>query len=342
MVNEKCHWAGIDVGKHKMEVGLVLFGQESPLAVTNKIPVQSFPRNPEGVQQMYAWFQKKLERTERQDLPVRSVIESTGKYSRELFDMIVTHGAMPHPAIVNPHRTVHFGKSLGLRTKTDHQDARILSLYGRERKPAAFTPLSPALQELRDLCRYRELLVRQQTAQKNLSEEGLQGAFLIKHQKQVLKNLDKQIAKLDKQIAAHIEKHDELKIDSDMLQKIPGVGKVTACVVLSEAGDLRRFNKRNQIVAFAGLNPRQRQSGSSVMGRTQLSKTGSSRLRWALYMASLSAIRVAGPLKDTYEKHVAAGKAGKCALGIVMRKLLVLMRSILVNNTKYDPDFNCG
>lgn len=342
MNNQLCHWAGIDVGKQNIEVALLLSVQGVPDATLKKIPVRSFPRTPEGIQRMHAWFQERRARLDAPDLPLRSVAESTGNYSRQLFDMMTEHGGFIQPAIINPHHTKHFRESLGGRTKTDHQDARMLALYGVERQPKPFTPPSAALQELREMSRYRDLLIRQRSAQKNLAEKGFSCKFVVKQHQKTLEDFDKKIAKIDAAIDRHINRHAELKNDAELLQSIPGVGKITARAVLSEAGDLRRFKRRNQVAAYAGLNPRQHQSGSSVMGRTRLSKNGNRRMRNALYMASLSAIRVPGPLKDTYDKHVAAGRAKKSALGIIMRKILVLMRSLLINNTQYDPDFTCG
>ena len=154
--------------------------------------------------------------------------------------------------------------------------------------------------------------------------------------------IERDIKKIEKAMREHIAQTVRLKRDYDLLRSIPGVGFVTACVVLAELGELDRFARARQVTAFAGLCPSEYESGSSVHKETRMSKCGNARTRQALYMAALTAVRQGGPLQDDYARMVASGKAKKAALGMVMRKLLVLMRALVVSGNRYDRHFRAG
>ena len=131
--------------------------------------------------------------------------------------------------------------------------------------------------------------------------------------------------------------HAALRADRQLLESIPGVGAATAQVILAELPEPARFASAQQAAAYAGLAPREYGSGTSVRKRTRLSKAGNARLRKALYLPTLTAIRFNPLLRGFFERLVAAGKARMAAVGACMRKLLMIAYGVLKSRTPFDP-----
>lgn len=148
--------------------------------------------------------------------------------------------------------------------------------------------------------------------------------------------LQAQIEKTRKAISDHIDGTPTLKGQRDLLVTIPGIAGTTAAALLSEIGDVRQFASSRQMVAFAGLDPRVRQSGSSVRGRPCLSKAGSPRLRKALYFPALAALRFNPAIAALRARLLAAGKVKKLIVGAAMRKLLQIAFGVLKSGKPFD------
>ncbi len=103
----------------------------------------------------------------------------------------------------------------------------------------------------------------------------------------IVKRLEKEIEQVKTKIKDHIEEHPDLRDKRKLLETIPGIGEATIAQVLAFIGNIEDFENARQLAAFVGLNPKQRQSGSSVQGRTRLSKTGDANLRKAFYMPAI-------------------------------------------------------
>jgi transposase len=149
--------------------------------------------------------------------------------------------------------------------------------------------------------------------------------------------LEKEADRLHKQAEALIAADETLAADSDLLQSIPGIGAATAATILGELPDAAHFACAQQAAAYAGLAPREYRSGTSVRKRTRLSKAGNARLRKALYLPTLTAIRFNPLLGGFFERLVAAGKSRMAAVGACMRKLLMIAYGVLKNRVPFDP-----
>ena len=128
--------------------------------------------------------------------------------------------------------------------------------------------------------------------------------------------------------------------DRELLVSISGVGSQTASTVLAELPRLDRVPSAQVAAAYAGLSPREFRSGSSVRGRTRLSKSGNARLRKALYLPTLTAIRFNPVLKGFFDRLVAAGKPKMQAVGACMRKLVMICYGVLKNRQPFDPQWS--
>jgi transposase len=332
------HWIGIDVAKKTFDAALVCPGQHFPQTELRQIPVSTFQRSPQGVEILLRWMRDLLANEQDVSEPpvVRVVMEATGIYSIELSAWLYQQCPMLSPAIVNPERTAAFTKSLGVRNKTDRLDARALAFYGAERRPAPYEPLTPEHRQLRDLSRYRDFLVSEKVAESNREEQHPENKTLRAIQAKREKLRARDIDKIEKEMMQIIQKDPRLKKDYELLISIPGVAFVTASVMLAEIGDLSRFARARQLAAFAGVSPRQTTSGTSVNGKPRMCKKGNSRIRQALYLAAMSAIRSKSQLATTYQNLCERGKVPMVAIGAIMRKLLTIMRAIIIHEVPFE------
>jgi transposase len=336
--NEAQYWVGADVAKRTFDAGLVRPGQHYPSTPLREVPVATFARSLDGVQEFLSWLAQQLH-VESSPVSVRLVMEATGWYSEELTGWLNAQCPALAPAIVNARQTAAYLDSMELRNKTDRVEARALAFYGAERRPAPYETLSPERRELRALSRSRDALIEERVREQNRGEQPFESKLLAQLHKRRLEQLTRDITRIETRMKNVIDTTPELRRDAKLLRSIPGVAFVTSAVVLAELGDLRRFSRARQVTAFAGLTPRTKQSGTSVNAPAVLCKRGNPRIRQALYMAAMSTIKVRGPLKDLYDRLIAKGRNGKAALCAVMRKMLTIMRAILIQETPYNPQW---
>jgi transposase len=330
------YWVGADVAKNTFDAALVCPGQHYPSTPLRAVPVATFARSRDGVNEFLSWLAGRL-RAASTPVRVRMVMEATGSYSVELAGWLNEQCPALAPAIANPRQTAAYLDSMQLRNKTDRVEARALAFYGAERRPAPYESLSPEQQELRALSRHRDTLIDEKVREQNRSQEPFTSTLLTRLRKRHLAQLKRDIAKIEARMKEVIQTTPSLNQDMKLLCSITGVAFITSTVVLAELGDLRRFSRARQATAFAGLTPRKMQSGTSVNAPAVLCKRGNPRIRQALYMAAMVAVRFRGPLKDFYERLTAKGMNGKAALCAVMRKMLTMMRAILIHKTPYNP-----
>ena len=330
------HWVGMDVSKLCVDAAVLSRADQETGAALRDFPVTRFPRTKAGVERFVTWLEECVGEGP-EALETRVVMEATGKYSSELAGWLLEGRRPLAAAIINPQPAAHFIQSLALRNNTDRLAARALALYGAQRRPAPYEPPSKEEAGLRELTRYRHFLVDECTAMKNHAGEGAHTQAVLRMQARRRNRIEKDIAVLEEQMRAQIAKAEKLKHDIALLQTVYGIGFITAVTVRVELGDLRRFARARQLSAFAGLSPREVQSGTSVHKRTRMSKAGNKRVRSVLYMAACAAIARPNPWQVYYLQLRAKGKKPMEALGALMRKLLVLMRAILISGKPYDP-----
>jgi transposase len=146
-----------------------------------------------------------------------------------------------------------------------------------------------------------------------------------------------EMAHMQRLVQEQLERSAELQQQSLLLRAIPGVGAWTAARVLSEIDAIRRAVDARQLAASAGLTPHERTSGSSVHRPSRLAKTGNSRLRRALYLPAIVAMRHNPAVRALAERLRARGKRPRVIVGAAMRKLLHLIYGVLKSGTLFDP-----
>jgi transposase len=313
-------WLGLDISAASFDAAVA----EEGVAPDLRQSTHAYPRTPEGVSASLA-----------QAGEVAGVaLESTGRYSQEAAAWLREARPGLRVCVLNPMQVKAYGRSLAVRNKNDRIDARVIACFAASHRPKPSWVPGPELLQLRELVKERTALVRMRTADRLRALPGERG-LLAEVRADLQRHLKAAIAKLDAGIRDLLEQHPLLRNDVSRLRTIPGVGLIVATTVLAILGDLRRFERGRQLAAFAGVSPQQQVSGTSVHGRTRMCKVGSSRVRWALYLAAMTAVRSEGPLQDAYQALIARGKRRKAALGAIMRRLLLIMRALLVHGTDY-------
>jgi transposase len=245
--------------------------------------------------------------------------------------------------VVSPASARADAKATMRRATTDAVDAAVLAAYGRDLRPAAWTPPPPEVRELRLLVRQRDDLVALRTQTRNrqhaLAQLPAVPAAVLAPAEAVLAVLAEPIARLDALIRRRALAAASLAADVIRLDAITGVGLLTAAPVVTELWGLGPHLTPDQAVASAGLDPAPKESGTSVRGGTPISKTGNARLRQALHLAAWSAAQHNPVFRAVYQRLLARGKPKLVALVAAARKLLAVMVTLIRHQRSFDPDW---
>lgn len=251
-------------------------------------------------------------------------LEATGRYDRVLCDALAKAGLAY--ARVNPGRARAFARALGLLAKTDRIDARLLARMGATLGPAAAPPPSDACRQLAAIVRRRDQLVALRQQERTRRADPDADGILADSFEAVDAVLNREIAAIERHIADLIAATDPFAHKRDLIASVPGVGPVTAAVLLALMPELGTLSPR-QIAALAGLAPLNRDSGTK-RGKRAIAG-GRKRVRDALYMAAFAAKRFCPPLAAFYQRLRDAGKPFKLAIIATARKLLTILNAIL-------------
>jgi len=262
---------------------------------------------------------------------MRIVYEPTGPYHRAFERKLAAAGAAL--VKVNPRQARRFAEATGRLAKTDRLDAAMLARMGALLDLDARRARSPVLNDLKDLHTAREALVKNRAAAKNRAKT-LTLAILKRQSAEQLRQIERQMAAIEKEIMALIEAEPDLASRFAILVSIPGVSAVTAFALLIEMPELGTLGQ-GQAASLAGLAPIARQSGNWT-GRAFI-RGGRANVRKALYMPAIVAMRFNPDLKAKYQKLKAAGKAPKLAITAIMRKLVLLANALLRDGRKWTP-----
>ena len=202
-------------------------------------------------------------------------------------------------------------------------------------KPNLWHPTPAHIQELQQWVRRLDTLISNKNQEHNRLDVSEQS--LVIHIQRHIDFIEKEIKEVESIIVEHIKLHKDLQDDSNLLASIPGIGERTISIILSSC-NVKDFDSVKQVVAFFGLNPKPRQSGSSLHGTSRISKIGRSELRKALYMPALSAIRCNPIIKGFAERLESAGKSKMVVIIASMRKLLHIIYGVLKNQNPFNKN----
>jgi transposase len=311
---------GIDIAKVSYQVSL-----KRPDGKRRQKSVRNTPAGHAG---LIEWLQRHAAE------PVHACLESTGTYGEAVATALVDAGH--RVSMVNPAAVKAFAQSQLRRTKTDGVDAEVLADFCAAMTPALWRPWPVEVRTLQGLVRRRDAVQDMLTQECNRQEAGALVKPVAASLTRVVEVLETELTDLDRQIRDHVDRHPTLRTQRDLLSTIPGIGPATAARLLAECRAITDFESARAYAAFAGLVPREWQSGQR-RPRARLSKLGTARLRYAMYFPAITALRVKGPMHTFGARLQAAGKPKMVIVAAVMRNLLHIAYGVLKHQRAFDP-----
>jgi transposase len=322
---------GVDVGKKTLVAAI--------WAADGGQALGEFPNDASGFEQL----QRSVEQVAGQG-PVHLVMEPTGGY--ELHLMHWAYEAGWAVSLPNPKKVRDWAKGLGMRQKTDGQDALMLARFAHQQAPAPQEPLPEAISELDSLLRRRDDLEKMLAAERNrlesLHHRPHQAPGVRASVQRILDTLSDELDQINRQITTLVADHEDLAQQRRLLLSVPGIGPKTVlpllvcfhrfrCATRDQAGS-------KALVAFLGLDAQHHQSGTSVWRRPSISKMGDRQLRSRLYNAALGGIRAQSVLGDFYRALVDRGKPKRLSLVAAARKIAVWAWMVFSTRSPFDPN----
>jgi transposase len=308
---------GIDVSKATLSVWLV-----KPGVKLEDGRHQTFANNSNGFERLSAWLRnRKVESLADDRSSVWACLEPTSTYHEAITEYL--HDAGYLVSLANPRQVHKFAEGINAQVKTDKQDAYLLARYCANCQPSEWVAPSKEQRRLRGMVRqWQSLKEDYQRYQNHLeplpaSDKELRGQY-----ERLSKAVEKEIDRVYRDIKVFVAEHPELDRLCKLYESVNGVGEVTSLVMVAEMGDMSQFKDPREAVAYAGLVPRVRQSGTSLFTRGGITKRGNKRVRTALYMPAISAKRWDQELKAFAMRLHIAGKPPKVVITAIMRKLL--------------------
>jgi len=325
---------GIDISKESFTACVCSYFYSGEEQLTE---VVEFKNQKTGFNQLVKWSRKITSAS----VAVAFVMEATGVYYEALAYHL--HRLNQPVSVLLPNKVKYFAKSWNVKTKTDIVDARIIARMGAERKLSLWEPPLPIFKQLRDLTRAYSELMKEKTAFSNrlhaLNSSYEPLALIVKSNRSIIKKLDEQLVRFKAEIEKLIYSESWLAEKVKKVLTIKGVGLITVAVILAETQGFEFVDNIRQLCSYAGYDVVQRVSGTSVQGKTRISKKGNSWIRAALHFPALVASRHNENLKNTYLRINEKKPSKMIGATALQRKILVLIYTLWKNDTVYDEAF---
>lgn len=325
---------GIDVAQKALVLCLGrMYDDWSPELYANK----TFANTVKGIEALILWLKKQTV----QHIAVRFVMEATGVYHETLAYFLEEKGY--EISIVLPNKISNYMRTLDVKTVTDNTASQAITMFGLERKLDIWKRPKEIYRKLRQLTRERDQLVGERTMVKNQlhaeQAEAYPNKSSVKRIKDRIKMLDKQEKEIMKEVAAMIAQDSELQKMIVIICSLPGIGLLTAAVVLAETNGFDLIRNRRQLASYAGFDVIEKQSGTSVKGKPRISKKGNRYLRKAMHCPALTAIRHDERFKAIFARIVLKHGIKMKAAVAVQRKLLEMTFILYKTGKRFDKDY---
>jgi transposase len=300
---------GIDVSKDNLDVFILSTGEHHTVSNTE-----------EGINSLIPVLQLAA--------PQLIVLEATGGLERPVVEAL-TLAEFP-VVIVNPRQVRDFAKAKGILAKSDRLDAKVLAAFGKAIRPEVRSQKTSEARHLEALSTRRKQIVEMLTIEKNRLTTAPKKTrhFIEEH----IRFMEKELKQINQDINKYIKNHPKLQDNKKVIQSMPGAGPVLAITLLSDLPELGSIN-RKAISALVGVAPLNRDSGRFRGKRCVWG--GRARIRAVLYMATLSATRFNPVIRAFYERLIKNGKEQKVAITACMHKMLIILNSMLKNQTTW-------
>lgn len=326
--------AGIDVAQKELVVTLGRMLDDFSIELFS---YKVFKNNDSGVKLLVDWVNKLTD----YEVPVRYVMEATGVYHQKFAYYLVDNGC--EISIVLPNKISNYIRTLELKTITDKTCSQAIAQFGLERKLDKWAKPKSIYKELQQLTRERDQIVQERSiiknqihAEKTESEPNQKSLERMQARIRFLNSQEKEI-KAD--ITDIVNKDSDLKQVINNITTIPGVGELTAVIVLAETNGFELIRNKSQLSSYAGLDVKEKQSGTSVKGKPRISKKGNRNLRKSMHLPSLTAVKWDENFKNIYARLISKNGIKMKALVAVQRKILELIYILFKNETVYDKEY---
>jgi len=325
---------GIDVAQKELVVSLGRMHDDwTPELYAHK----TFANTQKGFMTLVSWVKKLT----NEGVAVRYVMEATGVYHESLAYFLDEKGY--DQTIVLPNKISNYFRTLSIKTITDQTAAEAIAMFGLEKKLESWKRPKKVFKSLRQLTRERDQIVQERTMVKNQlhaeQAEAYPNPSSVERIKKRIHFLNKQEKEIKTEIAALVKADSEVSRVIGITSSVTGVGLLTSATVLAETNGFELIRNKRQLTSYAGLDVREKQSGTSVKGKPRISKKGNKYLRKAMHLPALAAIRHDERFKAIYARLVSKHGIKMKAAVAVQRKLLELIYIIYKTNVPYDKNY---
>lgn len=326
--------AGIDVAQKELVVTLGRMLDDFSIELFS---YKVFKNNDSGVKLLVDWVNKLTD----YEVPVRYVMEATGVYHQKFAYYLVDNGC--EISIVLPNKISNYIRTLELKTITDKTCSQAIAQFGLERKLDKWTKPKSIYKELQQLTRERDQIVQERSVIKNQihaeKTESEPNQKSLERMQARIRFLNSQEKEIKADITDIVNKDSDLKQVINNITTIPGVGELTAAIVLAETNGFELIRNKSQLSSYAGLDVKEKQSGTSVKGKPRISKKGNRNLRKSMHLPSLTAVKWDENFKNIYARLISKNGIKMKALVAVQRKILELIYILFKNETVYDKEY---
>lgn len=324
---------GIDVAQKELVVSL---GRMHENLTTEIYAYKVFANNKDGFKALLAWVEKLVQPA----APVYYVMEATGVYHESLAYYLAEQQCLV--SIVMPNKISNYIRTLDLKTITDKTSSQAIASFGLEKSLQPWSKPDQELRELRQLTRERGQLIDERTILKNQlhaeKAEAIPNSRTIIRIQDRISLLDRQQKEILGEITEITKQRASIKTAVATITSVPGIGLLTAATILAETNGFELIRNKRQLTSYAGLDVREKESGTSVKAKPRISKKGNRHLRKAMHLPALSAIRHDERFKAIYDRLVAKHGIKMKALVAVQRKLLELSYCLYKTNQPYNKE----
>jgi transposase len=326
--------AGIDVAQNELVVSVGRLKED----LTSEIyGYKRFTNTPKGFKELIEWVKK----ISIPDSSLRYVMEATGVYHEALAYYLVEDKQAV--SIVMPAKMSNFQKTLEIKTITDKTASEVITRFGLEKNLATWQKPKKVYRDIRQLTRERDQLIAQRTVLKNQLHAEKAEAFpnrnTLQRTESHIKFVDSQVKEIMREINDFINQDKEVRKLVMLIGSVPGIGILTAAIILSETNGFDLIRNKKQLTSYTGLDVKEKESGTSVKSKPKISKKGNRYIRKAMYFPALTAIRHDERFKEIYARMVQKHGIKMKAAVAIQRKLLELTYTIYKTNNPYDTNY---
>jgi transposase len=325
---------GIDVAQKEL---VVCLGRMYDDWIPELYAFKAFRNTQKGFESLILWVKKQIDET----ITIRYVMEATGVY-HEAFAYYLDEQDR-EVSIVLPNKISNYMRTLDVKTVTDKTASEAITQFGLERKLDKWEKPKDSYRDIKQLTRERGQIVEERSMVKNHLHAEESGAYPNKSSiariKDRIKFLNKQEKAIKEDIAVLVAKDNEVKVNVELISSIPGVGSLTAAIILAETNGFELIHNKRQLASYAGFDVKEKQSGTSVKKKPKISKKGNKHLRKAMHLPALSAIKHDERFKAIFARLVAKDGIKMKAAVAVQRKLLEMTYTLYKTKSMYNKDY---